>query len=142
MQAGREEMSADRAEMEETGVEESVPNTTGRAAIGGLAGWLLARFRRAPRTRPHLALLERIALAPRQSLVLVEAEGRRLLVATSADCGPVFYPLDRYPLDETFDASRRAAAASPALRTARRPAARSSSVRRSRAAKPSPRVSW
>ena len=45
--------------------------------IGGLAGWLLARLRRQPRPRPSLALLERITLAPRQSLALVEAEGRR-----------------------------------------------------------------
>jgi hypothetical protein len=66
--------------------------------LGGLAGWLLPRLRewlrRTPRPRPHLALVERIALAPRQSLVLVEAEGRRLLVVTSADGAAAFYPLD------------------------------------------------
>jgi hypothetical protein len=39
-------------------------------------------------------LLERITLAPRQSLALIEAEGRRILVATSAEGGPAFYPLD------------------------------------------------
>jgi hypothetical protein len=33
--------------------------------------------RQAARAEPRLALLERIALAPRQSLALVEAEGRR-----------------------------------------------------------------
>jgi len=33
-----------------------------------------------PRAERRLALLERIALAPRQSLALVEAEGRRILV--------------------------------------------------------------
>ena len=63
----------------------------GRAAerlIGGLAGWLLARLRGEPAAaQPRLALLERIALAPRQSLALVEAEGRRILVATSAEGG-------------------------------------------------------
>ncbi|HEY1161293.1 MAG TPA: flagellar biosynthetic protein FliO [Terracidiphilus sp.] len=64
------------------------------APAGGLAGWLLGRLRIAPRPRPRLALLERIALAPRQSLALVEAEGRRFLVATSPEGAPAFYPLD------------------------------------------------
>jgi hypothetical protein len=40
--------------------------------------------------RPRLELLERIALAPRQSLALVEAEGRRFLVATSPEGAPAF----------------------------------------------------
>jgi flagellar biogenesis protein FliO len=61
----------------------------------GLAVWLLERLRgRRRRSLPRLALLERIALAPRQSLALVEAEGRRFLVATSPDGSPAFYPLD------------------------------------------------
>ena len=62
--------------------------------IGGLAGWLLQRLRVIPRPRPRLELLERIALAPRQSLALVEAEGRRFLVATSPEGAPAFYALD------------------------------------------------
>ena len=61
--------------------------------VGGLAGWLLARIRRQSRPRPSLALLERITLAPRQSLSLVEADGRRFLIATSADGAPAFYAL-------------------------------------------------
>lgn len=60
----------------------------------GLAAWLLDRLRRGPRAQPRLALVERIALAPRQSLSLIEAEGRRLLVATSPDGSPCFYALD------------------------------------------------
>jgi hypothetical protein len=60
----------------------------------GLAGWLLAKLRGERRLRPRLELLERIALAPRQSLALVEAEGRRFLVATSPEGAPAFYPLD------------------------------------------------
>ena len=63
-------------------------------AIGGLAGWLLERLRGVRRPRPRLELVERIALAPRQSLALVEAEGRRFLVATSPEGAPAFYPLD------------------------------------------------
>lgn len=61
---------------------------------GGLTGWLIARLRSRQGTSPRLKLLERISLAPRQSLALVEAEGRRFLVATSAEGGPVFYLLD------------------------------------------------
>ncbi|MDE3186047.1 MAG: flagellar biosynthetic protein FliO [Acidobacteriota bacterium] len=74
--------------------------TTGDAEMkklqpaGGLAVWLLERLRKSPRPQPRLALLERVTLAPRQTLALVEAEGRRFLVATSQDGGPVFYALD------------------------------------------------
>jgi Flagellar biosynthesis protein, FliO len=65
------------------------------ADLGGIAGWVMARFRNAgKKSTPRLALLERIALGPRQSLALVEAEGRCFLVATSAEGGPVFYALD------------------------------------------------
>ena len=62
--------------------------------ISGLAGWLIRRLRKKESTQPRLSLLDRIALAPRQSLALVEAEGRRILVATSAEGGPAFYALD------------------------------------------------
>jgi len=62
--------------------------------VGGWAGWVLQRLRKRRIAPPRLALVERIALAPRQSLALVEAEGRRILVATSAEGGPTFYALD------------------------------------------------
>jgi len=62
--------------------------------LGGIAGWIVDRVRGERRTRPRLALVERINLAPRQFLALVEAEGRRLLVATSGDGAPAFYALD------------------------------------------------
>jgi flagellar biogenesis protein FliO len=65
-----------------------------------LTGWLLARLRGEGRPRPQLAVLERITLAPRQSLALIEAGGQRLLVATSADGTPAFYPVGR-PARET-----------------------------------------
>ncbi len=52
------------------------------------------RGMRGTRRRARLELLERIALAPRQSLALVEADGRRFLVASSAEGSPAFYPLD------------------------------------------------
>jgi hypothetical protein len=64
----------------------------------GLAAWLLGRLRGPARPRPSLTLLERITLAPRQSLALVEAEGRRFLVATSAEGSPTFLPLDKAAL--------------------------------------------
>jgi flagellar biogenesis protein FliO len=62
--------------------------------IGGLTGWLMGRMRIAQRATPRLAMLERITLAPRQSLALVEVDGRRLLVATSPEGAPAFFPLD------------------------------------------------
>jgi flagellar biogenesis protein FliO len=67
------------------------------APVGGLAGWLLTRLRARGRRQPRLELVERIALAPRQSLALVEAEGRRFLVATSPEGAPAFYALDERP---------------------------------------------
>jgi flagellar biogenesis protein FliO len=80
---------------------------------GGLAGWLLERLRRSRRPPPRLELLERIALAPRQSLALVEAEGRRFLVATSPEGAPAFYALDERPRPA---ANRPPVAARPAVR--------------------------
>jgi len=71
-----------------------------RVAGGGLAGWILARLRHSGQDRrPKLELLERIALAPRQSLALVEAEGRHFLVATSPEGAPAFYALEERGLD-------------------------------------------
>jgi len=59
-----------------------------------IVSWLLDRMRQRPRPQPRMAVLERIALAPRHSLALIEAEGRKILVATSQDGSPVFYALD------------------------------------------------
>jgi len=70
------------------------PSSGPEQRIGGVAGWLIDKMRGRRRARPRLALVERITLAPRQSLALVEAEGRRILVATSAEGGPAFYALD------------------------------------------------
>ncbi len=67
--------------------------TENPAVPGGLAGWLLSRWRNRSRSQPRLALLERISLAPRQTLSLVEAEGRRFLIASSPEGSPAFYPL-------------------------------------------------
>lgn len=65
-----------------------------RVGLQGWAGWLVSRLRAKTRPQPRLALLERITLAPRQSLALVEAEGRRFLVASSAEGAPAFYALE------------------------------------------------
>jgi flagellar biogenesis protein FliO len=69
--------------------------------VGGLAAWILVQLRGLKfgrlslgrRVRPQLAVVERITLGPRQSLALIEAEGRRFLVATSPEGTPAFYPL-------------------------------------------------
>lgn len=69
--------------------------TAEKPAISGWVGWLLRKLRRAGTSRrARLELLERIQLAPRQSLALVEADGRRFLVATSAEGSPAFLPID------------------------------------------------
>ena len=96
------------------------------ATVGGWAGRLMARLRRTGRPQPQLRLLERIAISPRLSLALVEAEGRRFLLATSGDGAPAFYPLDE-PGRRT--GSRRASYQmhAPAART---PAAESYSAAR------------
>jgi flagellar biogenesis protein FliO len=82
---------------------------------GGLAVWLLERLRSAGRSltvrglgkqAPRLALVERISLAPRQTLALVEAEGRRFLVASSAEGAPAFYPLESVPLESRSSSTR------------------------------------
>jgi flagellar biogenesis protein FliO len=75
-----------------------VRKTSGAGEAGGLAMWLLEKWRSARhgrgRSAPRLALVERISLAPKQTLALVEAEGRRFLVASSAEGASAFYPLD------------------------------------------------
>jgi flagellar biogenesis protein FliO len=64
-----------------------------KSKIGGLAGWLMQRWQGRARPRPSLALLEKISLAPRQSLALIEVDDRRFLVATSAEGAPAFCAL-------------------------------------------------
>ena len=65
----------------------------GRGIVGRLLAWIQPRAR----SEARLTVLDRITLAPRQSLALIEAEGRRLLVATSPDAAPTFYALDGPP---------------------------------------------
>ncbi len=77
--------------------------------VGGLAGWLLGRFTGGVRRRPRLELVERIALAPKQSLALVEAEGRRFLIATSPEGSPAFYALDERRVNRQAGTVRQSA---------------------------------
>ena len=80
-------------------------NTLNGLPKSGIVGWLLGRFHGAERPRPVLTVLERVTLAPRQSLTLIEAEGRKILVATSPECAPTFFPLERTAGNESH--SRR-----------------------------------
>jgi flagellar biogenesis protein FliO len=91
-----------------------------KAGVGGWAGWLLCRLRARGHARPRLELVERIALAPRQSLSLVEAEGRRFLVVTSPEGSPAFYALDERPLQRRGNAVRIDGEARAAARLAAR----------------------
>ena len=80
------------------------------AMPGGLAGWLLGKLQGQGRRPPQLTLLERINIAPKQSLALVEAGGRRFLVATSPEGSPAFYALDdRAPAKRGDGDARRGA---------------------------------
>ena len=112
-----------------------------RYKAGGLTGWLVARvlsrLRSGRRAAPRLALVERIALAPRQSVALIEAEGRRILVATSADGASAFYPLD-----EAAGAAPFAARALPARALPNRVSNSVSSPVSNSASRVSPRISW
>jgi len=81
--------------------------------MDGVAGWLLGRLRRVRAgagARSRLELVERITLAPRQSLALIEAEGRRFLVATSPEGAPAFYALDAAPGSREISRMRPAGA--------------------------------
>ena len=60
---------------------------------GSLAAFLLDRFHRRAQKEPRLSLVERINLAPRQTVALIEADGQKFLVASSPDGAPTFYAL-------------------------------------------------
>lgn len=66
------------------------PLSAVRRSIGG---WLSVRLQRSSQPPRRLAVIERVSLTPRQSLVMVEADSQRLLVAVSSEGAPVFYPL-------------------------------------------------
>ena len=68
-----------------------------RPAIGGWAGWMIEKLGGQSRPRARLELVERITLAPRQTLAMIEADGRRFLVATSAEGSPAFLSLEGGP---------------------------------------------
>ncbi|HWA94500.1 MAG TPA: flagellar biosynthetic protein FliO [Terracidiphilus sp.] len=67
----------------------------------GLGAWLAAWLRtsgwrmerKAAQQASRLAIVERIPLAPRHQLALIEADGQRLLVALNQEGAPAFYPL-------------------------------------------------
>ena len=75
----------------------------------GLGAWLLDLFHRRALREPRLALVERISLAPRQTVALIEADGERLLVAIAADGAPAFYPLPRPSRRKPANHSRKPA---------------------------------
>ena len=75
----------------------------------GLATWLMDRFHHRASAERRLALVDRISLAPRQTVALIEADGQRLLVATAPDGAPVFYPLPSASGRKTATRSRKAA---------------------------------
>jgi hypothetical protein len=74
---------------------EPISGNAGNGREGrGLAGWLLRCWHRSTTHPARLTLIERIALGPKHFLALIEAEGVRLLVATSADGTSAFFSLE------------------------------------------------
>lgn len=70
-----------------------VSSVTGNG-VPGLAHWLLNRWQKRAVRKPQLSVLEKITLAPRQTLALIEADGQRLLLATSAEGAATFHLLN------------------------------------------------
>jgi flagellar biogenesis protein FliO len=70
---------------------------------GGVADWVLRRLRSQRRSRTRLAVLERVSLAPKHSLVLLEVDGRRFLVATSPQGAPAFLALGEADARQTTE---------------------------------------
>lgn len=66
-----------------------------RRVLERMTSSLLRSWQRSNARPARLAVIERIALGPKQSLMLVEADGVRLLVATSSDAASAFFPLPR-----------------------------------------------
>jgi hypothetical protein len=62
----------------------------------GLAKWIFGLLHRAPLQQPRLVVLERIILAPKQTLALVQVDGSQVLVATSLDGTPAFCPMHHH----------------------------------------------
>jgi flagellar biogenesis protein FliO len=81
----------------------------------GVTAWLLDRFHLRALHQPRLALVERIVLAPRQTVALIEADGQRVLVATSAEGAPAFFPLPPKPTPPRPANSRKTAAEGKSL---------------------------
>jgi hypothetical protein len=54
----------------------------------GFVGWLLGRVRQRSEVRRRLVLVERISLAPRQTVCLLEVDDQKLLIATAQDSSP------------------------------------------------------
>ena len=98
----------------------------------GLAAWLSRRLHAAAAPPPQLSILARIALGPRQSLALVEAEGFHVLVGTSADGPPSFFSLAGDPVrDGKRSPDREMSLGSPAVASPPQPGRRATAGVRS-----------
>jgi hypothetical protein len=60
----------------------------------GIVRWFIEHVQKRTKAQSRLTVIERVTVAPRQSLLLVEADGQRVLVATSPDGTPAIFPLD------------------------------------------------
>jgi flagellar biogenesis protein FliO len=79
------------------GVPNGAQSVLSRGLVGFVLAFLLGCWRRLGQrgvATVRLALVERIAIGPRQTIALIEADGLRLLVGTSAESAPVFFALN------------------------------------------------
>lgn len=79
------------------------------AETRGLGEWVMNRLRHRAVTQRRLMVIERIHLAPRQTLALVEADGHKLLVATSGEGTSTFFQLKAAVTPRTSSRSAQSA---------------------------------
>lgn len=99
---GSSEVSSSGPRGSETGMAEvSGPGTVAwkwtSRILGGTIAWLARRWTRSEGHPPRLAVVERLALSPKQWLLLVEADGVRLLISTSSEAPSTIFPLHGAP---------------------------------------------
>ena len=61
--------------------------------LGAIIAWLAQSWARSEATPPRLAVMERLALSPKHSLLLVEADGVGLLISTSTEAPSTMFLL-------------------------------------------------
>ncbi len=83
----------DRSRIPSLAFESSLPVRRLKAWGGKISAWWAQRLRQSDGVPARLVALTRLTLGPRQALTLIEVDGVRILVGTSADASPTFLQL-------------------------------------------------